>query len=89
MLACPMCGPFSALNNINYGKMRPEGAKVKLKVAMDRVNFALESCLPQCNAGQLFFFEHPAMPSAWSTVTFFSRCYPCRESSQPSSTSGS
>ena len=67
LVACPMCGPFSAINNLNYAKMTPEEIKEKLKKAMEHVKFSLDLCLRQYKAGRLFVFEHPTSASSWST----------------------
>ena len=67
IVACRMCGPFSAINNLNYAKMAPEEIKGKLKTAMEHVKFSLDLCLRQCKAGRLFVFEHPTSASSWST----------------------
>ena len=32
LVACPMCGPFSSINNLNYAKMAPEDIKEKLRM---------------------------------------------------------
>ena len=42
LVACPMCEPFSAINNLNYAKMAPEEIKEKLKTAMEHVKFSLD-----------------------------------------------
>ena len=67
LIACPMCGPFSTMNNFNYAKMAPEEVEEKLRAAMVHVKFALDLCLRQYMAGRLFLFEHPAGASSWST----------------------
>ena len=51
LVACPMCGPFSGLQSINYAKMSCEDVKAKLRDAMAHVKFALDMCLRQCWAG--------------------------------------
>ena len=68
LIACPMCGPFSSMNNLNYAKMDDADAKEKLRKAMDHVKFALDLCLQQYRAGRLFLFEHPTSSSSWSTA---------------------
>ena len=67
LIACPMCGPFSSMNNINYAKMDAKEVEEKLRAAMVHIKFALELCLKQYMAGRLFLFEHPAGASSWST----------------------
>ena len=67
LLASPMCGAFSAMNNINYSKMKPKDIHTKLRAAMQHVRFALELCVRQYDAGRLFIFEHPATATSWST----------------------
>ena len=67
LVACPMCGPFSAINNFNYAKMEPKEIKAKLEKAMEHVKFSLDLCLQQYKAGRLFVFEHPTSATSWST----------------------
>ena len=67
VLVSPMCGAFSAMNNINYSRMRLKDIHTKLKAAMQHVRFALELCVRQYDAGRLFLFEHPATATSWST----------------------
>ena len=59
LVACPMCGPFSSINDLNYAKMNTEEIQVKLKDAMMHMRFALCLCLKQFAAGRLFMFKHP------------------------------
>ena len=68
LVVCPMCGPFSSMNNLNYGKMDSADAKEKLENAMEHVKFALDLCMQQYSAGRLFMFEHPTSASFWSTT---------------------
>ena len=68
LIACPMCGPFSSMNNLNYAKLDDADVKDKLRKAMDHVKFALDLCLQQYRAGRLFLFEHPTSASSWSTA---------------------
>ena len=68
LVVCPMCGPFSSMNNLNYGKMDSADAKEKLEKAMEHVKFALDLCMQQYRAGRLFMFEHPTSASSWSTT---------------------
>ena len=63
LIACPMSGPFSTMNNFNYATMTPEEVEEKLRAAMVHVKFALDLCLRQCMAGRLFLFEHLAGPA--------------------------
>ena len=56
LVACPMCGPFSAINSFNYAKMRPEDIKDKLEKAMAHVKFSLDLCLRQYKAGRMFIW---------------------------------
>ena len=67
LVACPMCGPFSSINDLNYVKMNTEEIQVKLKDAMMHMRFALCLCLKQLAAGRLFMFEHPSGASSWGT----------------------
>ena len=47
LIACPMCGPFSTMNNFNYVKMIPKEVEEKLRTAMVHVKFALDHGLRQ------------------------------------------
>ena len=67
LVACPMCGPFSSINDLNYARMSAEEIQVKLEDAMMHMRFALCLCLKQIAAGRLFMFEHPAGASSWGT----------------------
>ena len=67
LIACPMCGPFSAMNNLNYAKMSAEETEEKLKSAMMHLKFSMDVCLRQYKAGRMFVFEHPTSASSWST----------------------
>ena len=67
LVACPMCGPFSSINDLNYGKMSEEEIRKKLQDAMMHMRFALSLCLVQVAEGRMFMFEHPAGASSWGT----------------------
>ena len=67
LVACPMCGPFSNINDLNYGKMNDEDIRAKLQDAMMHIRFALSLCLMQLAEGRMFMFEHPAGASSWGT----------------------
>ena len=60
LLVCPMCGGFSAMSNINYGKMGRNNLKKKLRSALAHVKFALGMCLRQYRAG-------PGASLCWNT----------------------
>ena len=60
LVACPMCGPFSGLQSINYAKMSSKDLKAKLRDAMAPVKFALDMYLRQYPAERFFVFKHPA-----------------------------
>ncbi len=68
IVLCPMCGPFSTLQNVfNYPNMSAEDVKTKLESALEHVKFCLELCVRQHAAGRLFMFEHPVGASSWGT----------------------
>ena len=67
LVACPMCGPFSTISELNYANMTEKEIREKLHGAMLHMRFALSLCLQQYLAGRLFMFEHPAGASSWST----------------------
>ena len=65
LVACPMCGPFSSMNELNYARMSEQQIRTRLHDAMMHMRFALSLCIQQYNAGRLFLFEHPAGASSW------------------------
>ena len=67
LVACPMCGPFSSIKDVNYCKMSDERIKARLQDAMMHMRFALNLCLMQLAEGRMFMFEHPAGASSWGT----------------------
>ena len=71
LVACPMCGPLSTMNELNYAHMSEGEIKERLHGAMLHMKFALTPCLQQYMAGRLFLFEHPAGASSWSTKMMF------------------
>ena len=67
LMLCPMCGPFSSLQNLNYVNKDPQEVRSILERAMEHIKFTVELCLRQQNAGRLFIFEHPAGASSWES----------------------
>ena len=67
LIACPMCGPFSSLNELNYARMSEQRVKERFHDAMMHMRFALSLSIQQYNAGRMFLFEHPAGASSWGT----------------------
>ena len=69
LIACPMCGPFSQLQQVfNYPGMPEDEVREKLRAALEHLKFAAEMCIKQHDAGRLFLFEHPASASSWGTA---------------------
>ena len=68
LVACPMCGPFGALQAINYAKLSREEVTAKLRDATAHVKFALDMCLRQYRGWRFFVFEHPASASFWAAL---------------------
>ena len=68
LVACPMCGPFGALQSLTYAKLSKQVVKAKLRDAMAHVKFVLDMCLRQYPDLRFFVFEHPTSASAWSTA---------------------
>ena len=64
LVTCPMCGPFSSINDLNYGKTSEEEIRKKLQDAMMHMRFALSLCLMQFAEGRMLMFEHPAGASS-------------------------
>ena len=71
LVACPMCGPFSTINELIYTSMSESEIKENLHGAMLHMKFALTLCLQQYMAGRLYLFEHPAGAGSWSTKMMF------------------
>ncbi len=67
LILCPMCGSFSATQNLNYVNMTEAEVKQKLEQALEHVRFSVELCMMQHTAGRLFVFEHPAGASSWES----------------------
>ena len=70
LVASPMCGPFSSLQNWNYAKLSRAEVTEKIQKGIEHVKFCLELCLQQHLAGRLFLFEHPAGASSWESDMF-------------------
>ena len=60
-----MCGPFSAMNNINYSRMF--GAEREEKIAYGRrhLEFCMKLYQIQWGDGRYFVHEHPETASSW------------------------
>ena len=67
LVVCPMCGPFSSLQNWNYTKMEESEVSDKLGEAMEHLKFSLEMCIEQHENGRRFLFEHPCGARSWET----------------------
>ena len=67
-VACPMCGPLGALQNLTDAKLSTKEVKAKLRDAMAHVKFALDVCLRQYLEGRCFVFEHPTSASSCGTA---------------------
>ena len=60
LIVCPMCGPFSQLNELfNYPKLTNEEVAGKLKAALEHLKFAAELCIQQYEAGRMFLSTGP------------------------------
>ena len=57
VVICPPCGPFSVLQRLR--KVRGEAYEKALSEAKELLDFAMEVCTEQHNAGRKFVFEHP------------------------------
>ena len=75
LVACPMCGPFSTTNELNYAHMSEQEIKEKLHEALLHIRFALSFCLQQYYAGRPFLFKHPAVASSWGTTMMTQMLY--------------
>ena len=65
VLVCPPCGPFSILQELNYGKMNQQQAMLKLGEGIEHLRFAMKVLKWQYNRGKLGIFEHPSTSRAW------------------------
>ncbi len=69
LVLSPMCGPFSAIQNLNYVRMQDSEVRQLLADGMEHVRFAIELAVTQHRHGRLFMFEHPVGASSWHTRT--------------------
>ena len=65
IILCPPCGPFSALQNLNYPKMKVERAMALLGEGIQHLEFAMKIYEWQVRRGKKALFEHPATSKAW------------------------
>lgn len=65
IVVCPMYGPFSQLQNVNYFKIDVNEVEAKLGSAVRHLIFAMEFCRWQASRGKLFVFEHLATATSW------------------------
>lgn len=65
IIVCPMCGPFSQLQNFDYQKMDVKDVEHKFRVAVRHLMFAMEICRWQSPRGKMLAFEHPATATSW------------------------
>ena len=65
VVLCPPCGPFSALQNLNYPKMSFEKGMALLGEGVQHVEFAMRIYEWQVRRGKKAIFEHPATSKAW------------------------
>lgn len=66
LIASPICGPFSALQGLNFSEMIPEEVEQVLRTGVNHLKFAMTLCKKQSDAGRLFMFEHPSNARSWS-----------------------
>jgi hypothetical protein len=67
LVVCPMCGPFSTWQAINYQSMSEAEVRDKLTGALKHLKYALELCHRQWKAGRMFIFEHLVAATSWGT----------------------
>ena len=65
IIVCPMCGPFSQLQNLKYRKMDVKDVEHKFRVAVRHLMLAMEICKWQSQRGKMFVFEHFATATPW------------------------
>ncbi len=59
VIASPMCGPFSTLQNLNLKKVDPEERRKAIAEAILHLRFTAILCNRQARDGRLFMAEHP------------------------------
>ena len=65
LVLCPPCGPFSLLQELNYGKMEFSKAVMKVAEGVEHVKFAMRLYAWQHLRGKSAIFEHPSTFRAW------------------------
>ena len=65
LLVCPPCGPFSALQNLNYDRMEFRKAMVILGKGVEHLTHSMRMYEWQVRRGKKAIFEHPATSKGW------------------------
>ena len=67
LVACPMCGPFSCLQNLNFSKRDPKTVEAEMTSALKHLKFTVDLCDKQWSEGRFFLFEHPMTSASWAS----------------------
>ena len=65
IILCPPCTAFSALQFLNFPKMKMENAAMLIKTGMEHLSLAMAIAKWQHQRGRYFLFEHPAQAVSW------------------------
>eukprot|EP00913_Durusdinium_trenchii_P026417 g24785.t1 len=65
IILCPPCTAFSALQFLNFPKMKMEHAAMLIKTGMEHLSLAMAIAKWQRQRGKYFLFEHPAQAVSW------------------------
>ena len=65
VVICPPCSPFSLLQELNRGRVRPEVWHQRLSEGQEHVSFGMKIYEWQVRRGRLAIFEHPSTSKAW------------------------
>ena len=67
LFVCPLCAPFSSLQQWNYPRMQVEAVKNKLDQGLHHLYFSVLLCLVQYQAGRYFALEQPSRATSLRT----------------------
>ena len=65
LIGSPMCGPFSAMNNINYAKMTDAEKEQRIAYGRKHMELCMRLYEIQWHEGRYLLHEHPESASSW------------------------
>ena len=66
VLVCPPCGPFSAMQRLNFPKMKTEKAICIVAEGLEHLEFSMKIFEWQVRRGRWALFEHPRDAESWN-----------------------